>query len=65
MSIEDNIEFMTITRKGIAIRTNSSGVSVIGRNTQGVRIMKLREGDKVVSATKIKREEEEGTEEEV
>jgi DNA gyrase subunit A len=51
---KDNQEFMTITRNGIAIRTNTSGISVIGRNTQGVRIMKLRENDKVVSATKIK-----------
>ena len=34
-----------------------SQISSIGRNTQGVRIMKLREDDKVVSATKIIRDE--------
>lgn len=58
LSVAENEEFMTITRNGIAIRTNSSGVSVIGRNTQGVRIMKLREGDRLVGATKIKHGEE-------
>jgi DNA gyrase subunit A len=59
LSIEGKEEIMTITRRGIAIRTNSSGISIIGRNTQGVRVMKLREGDKVVAATKIKTEDEE------
>jgi len=49
-------EFMTITGNGISIRTMASGISVIGRNTQGVRVMKLREDDKLVSATKIKSE---------
>ena len=64
LSTEEAEEIMTITKKGIAIRTNSSGISIIGRNTQGVRIMKLREDDKVVAAAKIKTDEEE-TEEEV
>ena len=59
LSVDDTEEFMTITRKGIAIRTNAKGISVIGRNTQGVRIMKLRPGDKLVSAAKILTEEEE------
>ena len=44
---------MLISQKGIIIRTRCNLISVIGRNTQGVRLMKLEEGDKVVSAAKI------------
>ncbi len=51
--VVDNEEFMTITRQGIAIRTSAKDISIIGRNTLGVRIMKLREGDKVVSMARI------------
>ena len=56
LSVKDDDEVMVITRNGVAIRMPVKGVSVIGRNTQGVRVMRLREGDKVVSATKIFRE---------
>ncbi len=52
LSVSDE-EFMIITKKGVAIRTSSKDISVIGRNTQGVRLMKLREGDSVVSMTTI------------
>ena len=44
---------MFISQKGITIRTPSKGISQIGRNTQGVRLMRLGKGDKVVSAAKI------------
>lgn len=64
LNTDEDTEIMTITKRGIAIRTNSSGISVIGRNTQGVRIMKLRQDDKVVAAAKIKNDEEESLEEE-
>ncbi|MCK5283162.1 MAG: DNA gyrase subunit A [Nanoarchaeota archaeon] len=63
LSLDEEEELMTITKRGIAIRLVSSGISVIGRNTQGARIMKLREGDAVVGATKIKKEDEESEEE--
>lgn len=52
-TVEDSDELMFISKNGIAIRIPASGISVIGRNTQGVRIMKLEEGDKVVAAAKI------------
>ena len=48
---------MFISRKGITIRTAASGISVIGRATQGMRLMRLSEGDKVVAAAKIISEE--------
>ncbi len=47
---------MTITYNGIIIRTEAKGISVIGRNTQGVRLMRLGEGDKVVASARIIKE---------
>lgn len=52
-SVSDDDELMFISRNGIVIRMVSSYISTIGRNTQGVRLMKLDEADKVVSAAKI------------
>jgi DNA gyrase subunit A len=46
-------EIMIITQKGVLIRTAVKGISVIGRNTQGVRVMRLDAGDKVKSFTKV------------
>ena len=52
----ENDDIILISQKGIVIRISSSQISVIGRNTQGVRLMKLEEGDKVVGAAKIIKE---------
>lgn len=48
---KDDIIF--ISKNGIVIRVPSTDISIIGRNTQGVKIMKLESGDKVVSAVKV------------
>lgn len=56
-SVDETDELMLISQSGVLIRTPASGVSVIGRNTQGVRVMKLDEGDKVMSVAKIAAEE--------
>jgi DNA gyrase subunit A len=42
-------EMMIITQNGITIRFKVSNVSVIGRNTQGVRLVRLDDGDKVAA----------------
>lgn len=52
-------EIMAITSKGVIIRLEVSGISEIGRNTQGVRIMKLDADNKVVSAARIVNDKEE------
>ncbi len=49
---------MLISQSGVLIRTPVKGISVIGRNTQGVRVMRLEENDKVISLAKIIPEEE-------
>lgn len=59
LDVEDKDDLMIINKSGIAIRTPVSEINVIGRNTQGVRLISLREGDAISSVTKIKQEESE------
>ena len=58
LDVTDTDDLMIINKSGIAIRMAVSEVSVIGRNTQGVRLIKLNEGDAISSVTKIVRDEE-------
>ena len=51
--VGDDDELMFITKKGVVIRTPVNGISVIGRNTQGVRIMRLDPDDSIVSVARI------------
>ncbi|MFH1133251.1 MAG: DNA gyrase subunit A [Nanoarchaeota archaeon] len=51
--VTDLDEVMLISMQGSMIRMPCRDISIIGRNTQGVRLMKLDEGDKVVAAAKI------------
>ena len=53
IDVKENDEIMVITRNGVLIRMQVSQISVIGRNTQGMRIIRLDSDDKVVSAVKI------------
>lgn len=57
LDVEDADDLMIINKSGIAIRTPVAEISVIGRNTQGVRLISLRDGDEISSVTKIKQEE--------
>jgi DNA gyrase subunit A len=54
-------EVMLITRNGIVIRTRASGISEIGRNTQGVRLIQPEPGDTLIDVARV---EENGDEEE-
>ena len=54
--VTDNDDIIFISKNGIIIRVPASDISVIGRNTQGVRLMKLEPNDKVVSAVKVAKE---------
>jgi DNA gyrase subunit A len=57
LDVADSDDLMIINKSGIAIRTPVDDISVIGRNTQGVRLINLRDGDAISSVTKIKHEE--------
>ncbi len=64
MAVVDDDELMFITAGGMMLRTDLSAVREIGRATQGVRLIKLDEGDRVVAAAKIAREEDESPDDE-
>ena len=55
----DSDELMIITQKGIIIRQPIGKIKVIGRNTQGVRLINLDSGDRVVDVARVIPEEEE------
>jgi DNA gyrase subunit A len=54
---------MMITRQGVIIRLPVDGIRVIGRNTQGVKVMNLDTGDAVVDVARVVKEDEGGAEE--
>jgi DNA gyrase subunit A len=56
-------ELMVITRHGVIIRLPVNDIRVIGRNTQGVRVINLDDGDVVVDVARVVKEEEGGEEE--
>ena len=62
MVIEEN-EVLLITTEGIMIRTSVDMISVLGRNTSGVKVMNLAEGIKVASFTKVKNDDSQSAEE--
>jgi DNA gyrase subunit A len=49
-------DIMLMTKNGIIIRCDMSKISVIGRNTQGVRLISLEEGDKVVDIALVEKQ---------
>ncbi len=46
-------ELMLISDQGTLVRTRSDEVSILGRNTQGVRVIRLKEGEKLVGVERI------------
>jgi len=61
--VQPDDELMMITRHGIIIRVPVEGIRVIGRNTQGVKVMNLGSGDAVVDVARVVKEDESGTDE--
>jgi len=53
VQVDDNDEIMLISNKGTLVRTPVSGVSVVGRNTQGVTLIKTRDDEKIVALQRI------------
>jgi len=58
--VSDNDDLMIINRSGIIIRMAVSDLRIMGRATQGVRLIKINEGDAIAAVAKV--EVEEGTE---
>jgi len=51
--VEDNDELMLITDGGTLVRTRANEISVLGRNTQGVRVIKPGKNEKVIGLDRI------------
>ncbi|MCK5775933.1 MAG: DNA gyrase subunit A [Bacteroidales bacterium] len=66
-NVTDDDDLMIINKSGILIRIPVGGESnplrVMGRNTQGVRLIKIKDGDSIASVAKVAKIEEEETEE--
>jgi DNA gyrase subunit A len=62
-SVNDKDQLMLITKNGIVIRFTLKDIRPIGRNTQGVRMIKIEEGDTLVAIAKVVPEEEAEAEE--
>jgi DNA gyrase subunit A len=58
-AVREADDIMLITTGGMVNRTHVREIRVVGRNTQGVRVMGLKEGDKIASLAKVPREESE------
>ena len=58
MVVDDDDELLMINSNGVIIRIKASDVSVLGRATQGVKIMKVEEGNAIISMAKVVKEEE-------
>ncbi len=53
MEVVDNDDLIIVTKEGMIIRQPVDKISIIGRNTQGVKLIGLNEGDKVYDITRI------------
>jgi len=62
MNVSDENELMMMTAKGMIIRAATNTIRSIGRNTQGVTLISLKAGDKVVSVAPVIGESEDEAE---
>ena len=53
LSVREDDEIMMFTQGGQAVRSPVKGIRVIGRTTQGVRLINLAEGDKLVGISRV------------
>lgn len=56
--VSDEEDLMIMTSSGTMIRTSIAGISTMGRNTQGVKLINIREDDSVATVTRVSRTEE-------
>jgi DNA gyrase subunit A len=53
MEVNDNDELVIISAKGMVIRQSLKDIRVMGRNTQGVRVIRMKEGDAIADIAKV------------
>ncbi|MCC6600270.1 MAG: DNA gyrase subunit A [Crocinitomicaceae bacterium] len=64
LSVDHDHDFMIINKSGITIRLKVEDLRVMGRATQGVRLINLRGNDEIAAVCSVMREDEEQQEEE-
>ena len=57
-TVTDENDLMIINKSGIAIRMSVEEMRVMGRNTQGVRLINLKNGDSIAAVTQVEGEED-------
>ncbi len=57
-TVRDEDDVVVITARGILIRQPVQGIPVLGRNRQGVRLIRLAAGDTIADVTVVPHEEE-------
>ena len=57
-SVSDNDDLMIINKSGIAIRMRVEDLRVMGRATQGVKAISIKEGDGIAAVAKVMKDEE-------
>lgn len=62
INVKDEDELMMMSANGMVIRTAISAIRSIGRNTQGVKLISLQKGDKLVSVAPVVSEDKEEAE---
>ena len=60
LSVDSEFDFMIINKSGIAIRLSVDALRVMGRNTQGVKLINLRGNDAIAAVCAVIRDENEG-----
>jgi len=58
LDVDDEDDIMAITGSGIIIRMSCRGIRAMGRITQGVKLVNVKKGDKVVSIARVEEDEE-------
>jgi DNA gyrase subunit A len=64
MEVNDRDELVIISTKGMVIRQSMKDIRVMGRATQGVRVIRLKDGDSIADIAKVVPEDENVLEEE-
>ena len=62
LDVVDTDDLMIITNKGVMIRQSVEHIRTIGRNTQGVKLLRLDDGSKISSITKVMEKEDDENE---
>ncbi|KMK77888.1 DNA gyrase subunit A [Alkalihalobacillus pseudalcaliphilus] len=63
--VSDDHDIMIITVSGVIIRTQVEGISITGRNTQGVKVIRIGEGEEVATVARVDIDEDDVVDEEL